>query len=361
MMVLASHPSATHGALAFDDAPQRVYWEITRACSLACRHCRAEASPNADANELTAAEGRGLLERLATFDPKPKVILTGGDPLERADLFDLVSYARLLGLSVSVSPSATPKLTREVIRHFARSGVEAISLSLDGADANRHDSLRGVPGCFDRTLAAAHAAADEGLPVQVNTLICAETLSDLPAIYELAKELAVARWSAFFLVSIGRGTVLQPVDAATVDRVLAWLADLPRDGGPVVSTTEAPHYRRVALERRRLARAPAPSRTGFGIRDGNGVMFVSHTGDVTPSGFLPLSAGNVRETDPVTIYRSSALFTSLRDPASFGGRCGRCEFHAICGGSRARAWTTTGDALAEDPLCTHEPRQSVPR
>jgi MoaA/NifB/PqqE/SkfB family radical SAM enzyme len=360
-MVAASPAPALPRALVFDRAPLRVYWEVTRACSLACRHCRAEASPRADPEELTAEEGRALLERLAAFgEPKPKVILTGGDPLERADLFDLVAHARSLGLGVSVSPSATPRLTPDVIRRFVEADVEAISLSVDRASAERHDALRGVPGCFARTLDAGRAAVAAGLPVQVNTLVCAETVFDLPEVHRLVTELGVARWSLFFLVSVGRGAVLQPIDAPAVERVLTWLADLPRhrDRGPVVTTTEAPHFRRIQLERHRLAGVPSP-RAGFGVRDGNGVMFVSSTGDVSPSGFLPLSAGNVRTTDPVAIYRTSPLFTSLRDASAFGGRCGLCEFHAICGGSRARAFTATGDALAEDPLCTHEPRRST--
>lgn len=349
----ASHaPSAS--AFAFDRAPQRVYWEVTRACGLACRHCRAEASPQADPGELTPEEGRALLGRLAEFgDPKPKVVLTGGDPLERADLFALIAHARSLGLGVSVSPSATPKLTTEVVFRLANAGVEAISLSLDGATAARHDDLRGVDGCFGRTLAAARAAANARLPVQINTLACAETLDDLLAVYALVTELRVARWSLFFLVSVGRGAVLQQLDVAAVDRLLGWLAGLPRDRPPLVTTTEAPHFRRVQLQRRRLPQVPS-ARAGFGVRDGNGVMFISHTGEVSPSGFLPLSAGNVRTDSPAAIYRTAPLFTSLRDTTALGGRCGACEFHAICGGSRARAWTATGDPLAEDPLCDYQ-------
>lgn len=348
--------TAVPAHLTFDRAPLRVYWEITRSCSLACRHCRAEATLRADPDELSPAEGRALLlDRLASFDPRPHVILTGGDPLERADLFELIAHARSLGLHVSVSPSATPRLTADVVRRFVEAGVEAISLSVDGALADHHDALRGVPGCFDRTLRAARAAAEAKLMVQVNTLVCAETVTDLPAIHRLATELRAARWSLFFLVSVGRGTVLRPIDAEAAERLLEWLSDLPRgEGFPVVTTTEAPHFRRVTLQRRTLP-AHAPARAGFGVRDGNGVMFVSHTGDVSPSGFLPLSVGNVRTGDPITIYRSAPLFASLRDPTTFGGRCGACNFHAVCGGSRARAWSATGDPLAEDPLCVHDP------
>jgi MoaA/NifB/PqqE/SkfB family radical SAM enzyme len=346
--------------LSFESAPRRIYWEVTRACSLACRHCRAEASPEAAPNELSAEEGRRLLEQLAAFgDPQPHLVLTGGDPLARPDLFDLVARARALGLFVSISPSATPHLTPEVICAFRSAGVEAISLSLDGATADSHDGLRGVPGCFERTVRAARAAAEAALPVQINTLVSAETVADLPGVYALVNAVGAARWSLFFLVSVGRGTMLQPVDGARADRLLEWLADLPADEGrPVVTTTEAPHFRRVLLERKRLP-VSAPNRAGFGIRDGNGVMFISHTGDVSPSGFLPTAVGNVRQENPVDLYRSAPLFRSLRRPESFGGRCGVCHFHAVCGGSRARAWVATEDALAEDPLCTYQPAHAL--
>jgi radical SAM protein len=345
--------------LVFPRAPLRIYWEITRACSLACRHCRAQASPISDPNELTPDEGRALLERFAAFeDPKPHVVLTGGDPLERRDLFELIAHARSLGLAVSVSPSATPRLTPEVVCRLKEAGVSAISLSIDHASAEQHDALRGVPGCFARTLAAARAAADARLMVQVNTLVCTETLDDLPGVHALSVDLGVARWSLFFLVSVGRGTVLEPIDAVAAERLLEWLADLPRGRGPVVTTTEAPHFRRVQLQRRRLPVTSNP-RAGFGIRDGNGVMFVSHTGEVSPSGFLPIATGNVREQDVVELYRDSPMFVALRSAEGFEGRCGLCSFHAICGGSRARAWSSGGNVLAEDPLCLYDPRAAA--
>lgn len=353
------HPHAAASDL--QRAPRRIYWEITRACSLACRHCRAEASPLPDPNELSAKAGLALLDRFAEFgDPKPHVILTGGDPLERADLFELIAHAKSIGLGVSVSPSATPRLTPEVIRRLKDAGVEAISLSIDGATAATHDAIRGVPGCFDRTLAAGRAAAEVGLMVQVNTLVARETQAELPAIHALAEELRVARWSLFFLVSVGRGTVLEPVSADESERILEWLADRPQGPGhPIVTTTEAPHFRRILLEKKRLpvqGPSAAAARAGFGIRDGNGVLFVSHDGDVSPSGFLPISGGNVQRDDVIAIYRSSDLFRSLRDVTGFGGRCGECSFHTVCGGSRARAWSATNDVLAEDPLCSYQPK-----
>jgi MoaA/NifB/PqqE/SkfB family radical SAM enzyme len=339
--------------LSFDAAPRRVYWEVTRACSLACRHCRAEATSHPAPGELTLAEGRSLLERIAAVgDPKPHVVLTGGDPLERGDLFELIAHARSLGLVVAVSPSATPRLTPSAIQALADAGVHAISLSLDGATAARHDTLRGVSGCFERTLNAARAAAQIALSVQVNTLVSAETADDLPAVLGLVTALDAARWSLFFLVSVGRGTVLQPIDAYRAEQLLNWLASLPtHNGSPLITTTEAPHFRRVLLQRGRLSPA---MRAGFGIRDGNGVMFISHVGDVSPSGFLPLAVGNVRDADVMDIYRGAPLFVALRHSAVFGGRCGQCRYDTVCGGSRARAWTSSGDPLGEDPLCRYE-------
>lgn len=341
----------------FDRAPRRVYWEITRACDLACRHCRAEAAPAPDPAELTGGEGLRLLERLAAFGPlRPHVIFTGGDPLKRADLFPLIDRARALGLGVSVAPSATPLLTPAAIRRLRAAGVEAISLSLDGSTSARHDAFRGVAGCFDRTLAAAAAAHEAGLPFQVNTLVSEETLGDMPAIHGLVRTAGAARWSLFFLVTVGRGSLLRPITPAACDRLLEWLADLPHDGGLMISTTEAPHFRRLLAQRGRdTGCGGPPGHAAAGVRDGNGVMFISHTGEIHPSGFLPLSAGNVRTSDPVAVYREAPIFHLLRRVDLLDGRCGRCGFHNLCGGSRARAFAASGDPLGEDPLCAWEP------
>jgi AdoMet-dependent heme synthase len=347
--------------------PQRVYWEITRACDLVCRHCRAEAVPDSDPAELTTAEGRRLLERVAAFgEPLPHVVLTGGDPLKRKDLFELVAAARELGLRVSVAPSATPLLTPKALRQLHTAGIDAISLSLDGSTAGGHDAIRGIPGTYERTLEAARTACETGLPFQVNTLVCAETVDDLPAIHDLVVAMGAARWSLFFLVAVGRGQLLQPVSAERAEALLGWVSGFsgpPGRGRLVVTTTEAPQLRRVVMERRRHADGTAPefepaggsTHSAAGIRDGNGIVFISHTGEICPSGFLEISTGNVRRDDVVEIYRTSKLFRELRDPGVFGGRCGRCEYRWVCGGSRARAFATSGDPLAEDPLCVHDP------
>ncbi len=306
-----------------------------------------------------------MLQRLASFgEPLPHLVLTGGDPLKRKDLFELIAAARALGLGVSVAPSATPLLTPAALRKLHAAGIDAISLSLDGSTAERHDAIRGLAGTYERTLEAARVAGETGLPFQVNTLVCADTVDDLPAIHEQVVVMGAARWSLFFLVAVGRGQVLQPVSAERAEALLGWVAGLsgpPGRGRLVVTTTEAPQLRRVMIERRAGAGAPASGGSahhGAGIRDGNGILFISHTGEICPSGFLELSAGNVRRDDVVEIYRSSTLFRALRDPHTFGGRCGRCEYSSLCGGSRARAFSSSGDPLAEDPLCLYEPAAS---
>jgi len=346
----------------FAEAPLRVYWELTRACDLACRHCRAEAIPNRDPEELTTAEGFRLLDQLVEFDtPAPHVILTGGDALKRPDFLALVEYAVCLGLPVSVAPSATRLLTREKVHALKAAGVEAMSLSLDGSTAERHDGLRGVPGTFALTVARAHDIVDSEIPLQINTLVSAETLADLRDIHRLVSSLGAQRWSLFFLISVGRGRVLGQLSPSMCEAVLHWGWNSSRANGLVITTTEAPHYRRVALEYLKAeGRSPGevrrhPLRRGFGIRDGNGIMFISHTGEIQPSGFLPLVVGNVKKQSPVEVYRDEALFRALRVPQYFSGKCGRCEFRAICGGSRARAYAATDDPLGSDPLCAYEP------
>jgi radical SAM protein len=348
----------------FAALPQRIYWEVTRACDLACRHCRAEAQPCCAPGELTSLEARRVIDQIAdAVGPRPHLIFTGGDPLKRADLFELIAYAIARGLPVSVSPAVTPMLTKESLRALREAGVDAISLSLDGSDAPRHDGLRGVPGTFVRTLEAMRDAVEVGLLVQVNTLVTSSTLDDLPAIDALVTELGAQRWSLFFLVTVGRGRELGQITPEACEGLFAWVRERARKhGGPIVTTTEAPHYRRGVLESQRGAppthaahAGPPPYARGFGIRDGNGILFISHSGELCPSGFLPLVAGNVRESNPIDVYRTSPLFLALRDPSSFEGKCGRCEYRYICGGSRARAWAATGSPLGSDPLCVYEP------
>lgn len=362
-MVLPQRPSISHGsARDYSMDPALVYWEMTRACSLACRHCRAEAIPLPQEWELTFAESKSLLLQIAGFDePLPHVVLTGGDPLERADLYDLIDEARRLRLSVSITPSATPKLTSTVIEKLKDHGVESLGLSLDGSNAVRHDAVRGIEGCFNRTIGAIKTAGEQALPIQVNTLVSQETVEDLPQIYELLKTLPIGCWSLFFLISVGRGKLLQPLDRDEGERCLEWIYDLSQAAPFRIKTTEAPSYRRVALDRMkkegRTAQEIQQSSVyrGFEIRDGHGVVFISNQGDIYPSGFLPLKAGNVRSDHLVDIYRHSPVFRALHNPSEFRGKCGRCEWSRICGGSRARAFAFSGDSLSSDPFCPYEP------
>jgi AdoMet-dependent heme synthase len=353
---------AQHAARDYSQTPLNIYWEMTLACPLACRHCRAEAVPQALPGELNHAESLAFLRQIPEFGhPMPQLILTGGDPLKRADLFAMIDEARRLGIGVSITPAASPALTREALAQLQAHGVEGLGLSLDGSTAQRHDSIRGVPGTFDRTLQAMRWAQELGMPLQVNTLACAETAADAPGIFELLKPLGVARWSLFFLISVGRGKVLQPLSPAEGEALMNWVYDITPTAPFIVATTEAPSYRRVALQRMRAEGLHGDDikrsgvYRGFGIRDGHGIVFVSHSGDICPAGFLPLTAGNVRTDRLAEVYRNATVFRALHDPAQLEGRCGDCEYHALCGGSRARAYGATGNPLAEDPLCAYQP------
>ena len=356
-----------YGQFRHDDSPRLVYWELTRACDLACRHCRAEAIPQRDQNELDTEEGARLLEELLRFGrPSPHLVLTGGDPLKRPDFFELLECAIVLGLRTSVAPNGTLNLTREFVRWLKTLGVQSIALSLDGSKAGRHDGLRGVPGCFDRTVEAARDVGEQCLPLQINTLVTAGALEDLESLYALVITLNVARWSLFTLIPTGRGALLPVISLERCETFFHWLYDRSREAPFAIATTEAPHSRRVALTRMQAEGRSAadirrsPIGMGFGIRDGNGILFVSHVGEVFPSGFLPVAAGNGRTESPVTLYQSSELFQNIRETERYAGKCGRCEFRNLCGGSRARSYAATGDPLGSNPLCAYDPASAPP-
>ncbi|ELZ87998.1 TIGR04053 family radical SAM/SPASM domain-containing protein [Haloferax volcanii] len=338
--------------------PFVLIWEVTQACDLACDHCRADATPARHPDELTTAEGKRLLDQAREFGPGQLVVLSGGDPLARSDLAELVEYGTDLGLRMTLTPSGTSSLTPETVADLADAGVRRMALSLDGATAASHDAFRGEDGSFDQTVAAARAAREAGLPLQINTTVCAQTVDELPALCDLVADLGAVLWSVFFLVPVGRGRVLDPISPERAERVMEWLTEVSEDAPFGVKTTEAPHYRRVAIQRRRDA-SDAPPTDGIGrrlgITAGDGFAFVSHTGDLFPSGFLPATAGNVRDGGLVERYRESDLFRSLRDRDALGGKCGACEFRHVCGGSRSRAYAHTGDPLASDPLCGYVP------
>jgi AdoMet-dependent heme synthase len=304
--MMAHSGKPRHIARDYARTPVNIYWEMTQACPLACRHCRAESVPEPQPNELSFEEGVKFLHQIPGFgDPMPQLILTGGDPMARKDLYRLIDEAHKLGIAVSITPAASENLQRDVLVRLKEHQVEGLGLSLDGSTAERHDSIRGVAGTFDRTLQAMRWAQELGMPLQVNSLVAAETADDISAIYELLQPFGIARWSLFFLISVGRGKVLQPLSPLEGEKLMGWIHQTSMAAPFIMATTEAPSYRRVALERMRAGgmngeqiKASSVYR-GFGIRDGNGIVFVSHTGDVCPAGFLPLVLGNVR-TDEVS-------------------------------------------------------------
>jgi AdoMet-dependent heme synthase len=337
--------------------PAVAVWEVTRACDLCCVHCRASAVPERDPRELTTGEALDLVGQLRALDPGV-LVLTGGDPLKRPDLYDIVAEARRQSLRVAVAPSVTPSLTTGAIRRLAALDVGRIALSVDGPDASVHDRFRGTPGSFWRTRAAIDAVRAAGVSVQINTSLVRETIGSLARTADVVERLAPALWSVFFVVPVGRARLVQQLDPDACEEVFHFLCAWSERTGVAVKTTAAPAYRRVVLQReaerrrrgRRRALAPRAA-----VNDGKGFVFVSHTGDVHPSGFLPLRAGNVRETPLATIYRSSPLLRALRDEARLEGKCGICPFRSVCGGSRARAFATSGNFLAEDPACAYQP------
>lgn len=349
--------------LDFDRAPFVIAWELTRACAYACAHCRADAQPRRDPGELGTAEAKALVEDLAGFGNRPILVLTGGDPLMRRDVFEIAAHATGAGLRVALTPTATALTTRARMDAAREAGVRRVAFSLDAPAAALHDRFRGFAGSFERTVAGIAAARAAGLSIQVNTTVCALNAEAIEQMVPLLEELGAVQWSVFFLVPTGRGRHLEMLSAAGHERLIGRLdglaAGLPFD----LKITAAPQHRRIAIQRAgggELAGAGYRFADGLrrpakGVNDGRGFMFISHRGEVMPSGFLPLAAGSVREHSAVDLYRDSRLFRELRDPAALGGRCGHCEFREVCGGSRARAYAVTGDHLAEDPSCPYRP------
>jgi radical SAM protein len=357
-MAMMIKPKLDSDAL-YDDAPRIVIWEMTRACALACTHCRAEAIPYRDPAELTTAEAFQLVDNVLACN-NPIFVLTGGDPLMRDDIFKIAEYATSRGVSVSVSPSATGRLTRDAIRRLAVAGVRRISLSLDAADSDAHDAFRGLKGSYRRTLEAAVHARDYGVAVQINTSVGQHNAHNLTDFESVLAPLDISLWSLFFILPVGRADTGMCLDARETEEAFSVINKIARRASFAIKTTEAPHYRRYAMQhaivppRERSEESPAPPRFA-NIGDGRGFVFISHHGEVQPSGFLPLTAGNIRERSLLDIYRNDAMMRRLRRPDTFEGKCGVCEFRRVCGGSRARAYAATGDPFASDPSCSYIP------
>ena len=354
----------------FNERPFIAIWEMTQACDLACVHCRASAQPDRHPMELTTAEGKALIDQIAQMQV-PVFVLTGGDPIKRPDLFELIAHARSRGVRVSLTPSATPLLTRDVIARLKEAGLARLAVSMDGANADTHDAFRGMRGSFARTMDAVRWANEIGLPVQINTTFSRRNIGEIDAIVALMESLKITLWSVFFLVPTGRGKLNDLLNAQEFEQVFAKIYSLAKTASFDIKTTEAQHYRRFLLQQKVAERragtrnavaekvVDAIGRAPRGLNDGKGFVFVSHTGDVFPSGFLPLAAGNIRQQPLSTIYRESPLFLNLRDTSRLEGKCGACEFKEVCGGSRARAYALTGNPHGEEPCCSYIPKKYV--
>jgi len=351
----------------FAQAPRLVAWEVTRACDLACQHCRAVAQPHADPRQLATDEAFRLVDDIATFRQPVILILTGGDPLKRPDIFAIAERAARAGLRVVMSPSGT-QVTPASVAELRRAGVQRISVSLDGSTPDLHDGFRRVPGAFEQATASLAYAREGGLPFQINTTVTRHNRHDLTNMLRLAVELGAVTWDVFMLVPTGRGTVQMEITPDEYEETLRFVHDVSQTAPIQVKLTCAPHYKRLQVQERRSAgqrtpRRPAHSAHGFsrGCMAGFGFCFVSHIGEVGGCGYLPLLAGNVREAPLTEIYRESSLFKSLRDANLLQGRCGICEYRMLCGGCRARALGATGNYLDEEPFCTYQPNPLNPR
>ncbi|WLR42366.1 TIGR04053 family radical SAM/SPASM domain-containing protein [Bacillus carboniphilus] len=358
----------------YNKNPFIVIWELTRACELHCLHCRAEAQYHRHPLELTFEEGKKLIDSIYEMD-NPLLVFTGGDPLMRPDVFEIASYAIKKGIRVSMTPSATPNVTKEAIEKAKKIGLSRWAFSLDGPTASIHDHFRGTSGSFDLTMQSIQHIHDLELPLQINTVVSRYNLDQLEEMVKLVEKLNCVLWSVFFLVPTGRGKESDMISAVEHEKVFRWLYEVSKRVPFDIKTTAAQHYRRVVISEKlkekqqnqtiRYLDALKEGATGSidglgrapkGVNDGNGFVFISHIGDVYPSGLLPIKTGNIRKTPLHTIYRESPIFKQLRDPNLLKGKCGECEFRFVCGGSRSRAYALTGDYLESEPACVYIPK-----
>ena len=360
------HNIPARGGLNFDETPFLAIWEVTQSCDLACKHCRAAAQPIAHPDQLTTAEGKALIDQISDMQV-PIFVFTGGDPLKRADVYDLIRYAAEKGVKVALTPSATPLLTREAIFKLKEAGLVRLGISLDGSTPEIHDKFRGLPGAWARTIQAIEWANEAGIPIQVHSTISRHNADDLDNLCALFEKMAIVMWNVFFLVPVGRGQLGDLLSGEEFEQVFGKIYELSHRVNFQIKTTEAMHYRRYLLQHNLQEKQIEAKRMGHGsghpgvahayeagtptsdpktrtatwatrrVNDGKGFMFISHVGNVYPSGFLPIHAGNIRETPLADIYRNSPIFKSLRDTSQLEGKCGACEYKEICGGSRARA------------------------
>lgn len=392
---------------AVDNKPRLIFWEVTKGCNLRCIHCRATATELSSPTDLPSIKALNLIEQISQFC-LPILVLSGGEPLYRSDIFELASYATHRGLRVALATNGT-LVSKEVARAIVDSGVRRVSISLDGADAATHDAFRGIPGAFDAALRGFRNLRELGMSVQINMTIARHNAHQLPAVLRLAIELGADALHTFLLVPVGCGVNIadeQMVPADEYERILHWFYDRSEEGEIELKATCAPHYFRVVRQRRAAERrlaslappSPTPSVAAIGPTEmahpgsmgitlrrrkgvahnghphpdgmsamtkgclaGAGVCFISHQGEVYPCGYLPVLAGDLRQQPFEEIWQNAPVFQQLRDTDNLKGKCGRCEFRNVCMGCRARAYAATGDYLDEEPFCVYEPHMQAVR
>lgn len=407
---MAEGNGSTHPATKKEFTPRLIFWEVTKGCNLRCIHCRATATELMSPRDLPTGKALNIISQIADFG-NPILVLSGGEPLYRNDIFELAEYGTSRGLRVALATNGT-LVTKDVAQKIKDAGIKRVSISLDGSDAATHDSFRGIPGAFDAAVYGMRNLQELGVSVQINTTIARHNAHQLPSVLDLARNLGADALHTFLLVPVGCGVDIateQMVPPEEYERMLNWFYDQSLDGGIELKATCAPHYFRVARQRRaadRLAGKPEPVRaaphqpqpigptdmtmpgsTGISLRPGGGapvghsghpgghpgdmnamtkgclagtgVCFISHEGEVFPCGYLPAIAGDLRKQSFAEIWNESSVFAQLRDDDNLGGKCGCCEFRHVCMGCRARAYAATGDFLAEEPFCVYEPGTSA--
>ncbi|MDD5617107.1 MAG: heme b synthase [Candidatus Methanoperedens sp.] len=344
--------------------PRLIAWELTNACNLACIHCRASAIIDPTPDELSTAEARHFVDELVEY--KPIIILTGGEPLLRSDVYDIAKYASGHGLRVVLATNGT-LLTPDIAKKLKDAGIQRVSISIDGSTKETHDNFRGETGAFEAALRGIDILKNAGLSFQINTTITKRNLTEIPNIYELALTLGASALHIFLLVPTGRGEEIESeeIPPEEYERVLNWFYDKSRTSRIQLKATCAPHYFRI-MRQRTKAEGIKITRETHGLEamtkgclGGSGFCFVSSTGNVYPCGYLPALAGNIRQKPFKMIWEKSKVFNDLRDPGKLKGKCGDCEYRAVCGGCRARAYAATGDYLDEEPYCVYVPPKKV--
>ncbi len=378
----------SHRQWPMDEKPILIFWETTKACGLACKHCRAEAITKPLPNELNNEESLRLIDQISDFGkPSPILVFSGGDPLMRKDIWDLIEYANKKGVITALSPSVTPLLNDETIEKISNYKISSVSISIDSPYREIHDKIRGIEGTWDRSIDVIKKMINKGIKVQVNTTVMKSTLEGLPDMVSLLNKLNVNVWEVFYIIPVGRGKFEEDLTKQEWEDVSSFLYEASKYN-LTIRTSEGPMFRRITLLYKNFEKNNLNYEKEFyhgdlyyrlinrlkeimgepkgeskaethGTRDGRGIIFISHDGYVYPSGFLPYPAGNVRKQSIVDIYRNSQLFKKLRS-SDLKGKCGLCEFKNICGGSRARAFAYTGDPFAEDPACLYNPGEYEP-